>query len=116
MADAAAPKKRGRPAKSAESKEAKEVHFILLPPLSLPFSYWNLDPTLFVLFTNQEKKAEKRAAAVAVDGESPAKRGRGRPKGSGKKAGGATATASKSKVHFCFIRTSRCGFHSLSLF
>ena len=25
MADAAAPKKRGRPAKSAESKEAKEV-------------------------------------------------------------------------------------------
>jgi len=69
MADAAAPKKRGRPAKSAaEPKEVKE-----------------------------EKKAEKRTAAVAVDGESPAKRGRGRPKGSGKKSGGSTASASKSK-------------------
>merc|ERR1712071_215953 len=66
MADAAAPKKRGRPAKSTtESKEKTE-----------------------------EKKAEKRPAAPAADGESPAKRGRGRPKGSGKKAGGSSSKPS----------------------
>jgi len=78
MADAASPKKRGRPAKSKDA------------PAAAPAAEPKEEP----------KKAEKRAAApapAADSGDSAVKRGRGRPKGSGKKAG-APAAAAKPKV------------------
>ena len=107
MADAASPKKRGRPAKkdAAEHKE-KEVRPNLIPCSIIAMWFQFI---YIVCLTNKEpKKAEKRAAAPAPaaaveSGESQVKRGRGRPKGSGKKASGAAgASAAKSKVCFLF--------------